>query len=295
METAVVFGLGALVGLIQSKCGCGPVTKSVEKVPETTAAVFASKSVKSVLVHPNNPVCFMDVAVEGQELGRILVELRSDVVPRTAENFRKLCLGSTGVGYSGNRFHRVIPGFMMQGGDFERSDGTGGRSIYGRMFGDENFTLKHDAAGLLAMANRGPNTNGSQFYITFANNLSHLNNKHVVFGRVIDGMDVVKSVEVRGVPCAVLPYSLRIHSAVSTSHPPLYIYIPLPPSLHQPLSLSLSPSSLSRLAAHTRNLSRCPAPTHISSHSSPQMLGTRTGTPRKEIVIVRCGQLEIAA
>ncbi|KAJ1974941.1 hypothetical protein H4R35_003378 [Dimargaris xerosporica] len=148
------------------------------------------------------PRVFFDIDLDGTRLGRVIFELFADQVPQTAENFRCLCTGERGIGetsklplhYKGSIFHRVIKGFMIQGGDFVRRNGSGGESIYGSTFADESLRLKHDTHGLLSMANRGPNTNSSQFFITMRPT-PHLDNKHVVFGRVIHGYDIIERLE----------------------------------------------------------------------------------------------------
>ena len=152
----------------------------------------------------DNPHVFFDIYYGEENMGRVVMQIYADIVPKTAENFRALCTGEKGMTktcaepkplhFKGCAFHRVIKDFMIQGGDFTNGDGTGGESIYGEKFPDENFTLTHTKAGQLSMANAGPGTNGSQFFVT-TTSTPHLDGKHVVFGHVVAGMDIVRKIE----------------------------------------------------------------------------------------------------
>ena len=155
------------------------------KKPELLEKKTESDSEQESIPIKNNHI-FLEILVNGEK-GVVVCELYDDVVPKTAHNFRQLVLEGK---YNNTQFHRIIKDFMIQGGDFTKGDGTGGVSIYGDKFDDENFALKHDSAGILSMANAGPNTNGSQFFIT-TQEAPHLDNKHVVFGKVISGMEII--------------------------------------------------------------------------------------------------------
>jgi peptidyl-prolyl isomerase E (cyclophilin E) len=182
-----------------------PTVEGSESIVDVTVSAQPPEEKKA------NPQVYFDIKIGNSDAGRIVMILRADVVPKTAENFRQLCTMEQGFGFKGCSFHRIIPEFMCQGGDFTKNNGTGGKSIYGAKFADENFKLKHTGFGTLSMANSGSNTNGSQFFIC-TQKTDWLDGKHVVFGKVIAGAEVVKKMEKCGTKNGTPAQKVSIYS-----------------------------------------------------------------------------------
>lgn len=183
-------------------------TNSTGDEPDEIDADTGNPSIKRIK-STSNPRVYLDIEINGSRAGRILITLFADVVPLTAENFRCLCTHEKGFGFRHTTFHRIIKDFMAQGGDMTKGNGTGGKSIYGRTFKDENFNLKHTHRGQLSMANSGSNSNGSQFFITFVK-CDWLDNKHVVFGEIVEGFEVLKKIEDAGTKSGTTTKSVTI-------------------------------------------------------------------------------------